>query len=69
MKIQFSGVGQYKDLEIEWPEGWPLPRIDESITLEDGDSVYVRCIDYCPTGEDGSGPFVYIVVGPRNIHL
>lgn len=68
VKVLVSVVGQQLDKSIEWPEGWPLPRIDEDVDIKVGDqsNVNVRSIVWFPNGdEENDEPFVYIVLGPR----
>lgn len=72
VKIKFSGVGEYGDTEINWPEGWPVPPVDAEITLSDGNTAFVRTVVWYPHGDlYGSAnlePFVYVVYGPRRVN-
>ena len=47
---------------VEWPEGWPVPRVGDGVYTVDGDPLVVRAVDWYPHGEDGSEPFVYVVL-------
>lgn len=45
-----------------WPNNWPVPRVGDDVVLKDGRSLKVSAVDWFPHGEDGSEPFVYIVL-------
>lgn len=59
--------------EVRWPEGWPLPRTGDLVTIPDAAPgaqliMYCRSVDWYPGGkpdEDITEPFVTIVLGPR----
>lgn len=54
--------GVYRDTEVAWPDDWPVPRADESISLSDGTRLRIRTIDWCPQGtEEDPEPVVYVV--------
>jgi hypothetical protein len=44
-----------------WPAGWPVPRIGDEVRLGAID-LTVRHVTWYPNGEDGSDPFVYVVL-------
>jgi hypothetical protein len=49
-----------------WPDGWPLPRKGDCIELPEQPPLWVRGVDWYPHGsEEGSDPFVYIVLGTK----
>lgn len=50
--------------EVEWPEGWPIPRENEEVQSKDGTPLFVRHVIWYPHGEFGedSEPFVHIVL-------
>lgn len=53
---------------ITWPEGWPVPRVDDEIRVPGMDEVTnVRVVEWLPEGdpEHPGEPFVYVVIGPR----
>lgn len=54
--------------ELKWPEGWPVPRVGDSVDLPGLGGLAVRTVVWCPEGEgeDDFEPFVYVVIGqPR----
>lgn len=64
MKVQVTSVGFQDHLDIEWPEGWPIPPEDTELDY-DGQTLFVRTVVWYLRGEDDDKePFVYIVVGP-----
>ena len=69
MKIQITITGEHRDQPDEWPQGWPVPREGEEVTLGNGANVYVRHVVWHPSGSTFNGgdsePFVYVVLGPR----
>lgn len=74
MKVKCSLVGLVDHhMTLEWPEGWPVPRVGDEVTLPGPDSelnLAVRAVDWYPKGDPddgGSEPFVYVVIGrPRS---
>lgn len=67
MKIQISTVGLLNRVNIDWPEGWPVPQKGAAIDHPEAGSLFVRTVIWYPQGaedEDISEPFVYVVVGP-----
>jgi hypothetical protein len=58
-----------KDVNIDWPEGWSIPRVGDEITIPKLPEVsHVRTVVWYPEGdEEANEPFVYVVVGPRNV--
>lgn len=68
MKILFTVAPQFDRHGREhpspvWPEGWPVPRVDDEVRLADGTSTRVHVVEWCPDGDDGSPePFVYLVL-------
>lgn len=69
MKVDVSLVGHIDHARrITWPENFPIPRVNEEVTLREGDTFFVRHVVYYPEGEDGAAPFVYLVIGPKPIH-
>lgn len=65
VKIEFhttyrsNGEGRH---EVEWPEGWPVPRKGDGVYTSDGDYLLVRAVVWFLHGEGGSEPFVYVVL-------
>lgn len=50
------------EYDVTWPEGWPAPRVDDTISLPDGTPLTVRAVYWFPQGdEDDPEPFVYVV--------
>lgn len=66
VKVEFhtpyrsNGEGRQK---VEWPEGWPVPRIGDDVGTRDGGFLKVRAVVWYPHGEDGSEPFAYVILG------
>ena len=50
-----------------WPEGWSIPNIGHSVVLSNQKDLKVTAVDWFPHGEDGSDPFVYIVLREHRI--
>jgi hypothetical protein len=70
MKVTTTLVGiMDHHRELEWPEGWPIPREGESVTLPGEDNLSVRTVVWYPEGsdedEEDREPFVYLVIGPH----
>lgn len=64
MIVKVGIVGQVdKSLEVEWPEGWPIPREEQLVVLADGTNLWVRSVTWFPQGSEGGEPVVYIVLG------
>ena len=63
-KVMITIPGNFDDAipEIEWPEDWPIPREGETVYSKNGDSLIVKHVIWYPQGEDGSDPFVYVVL-------
>lgn len=53
--------------EVEWPEGWPIPRVGDRVSLpESSEPLSVRVVEWYPQGdEDHAEAFVYLVIGKR----
>lgn len=67
MMVTVGVVGSLRMEPVIWPEGWPIPQIGDGFSLPDADEVTtVRAVDWYPEGEEGSEPFIYVVVGPRS---
>ena len=69
VKVEFhtpyrsNGEGRH---EVEWPEGWPVPRKGDGVCTRDGDFLSVRTVVWYPHGEEGSEPFAYVVLGGQD---
>jgi len=64
MKVVLRIVGVIGLAYDHWPEGWPIPRVDDEINLDDH-NLYVRHVIWYPKGEEEDAePFVYVVCGP-----
>ena len=63
-KVITSIVGNFdnKIPEIEWPEGWPIPRVGDEVYSKNNDLLFVRHVCWYPHGEFGNEPFIYIVL-------
>lgn len=48
--------------DVEWPEGWPVPRVGDGVYAADGHPLTVKSVDWYPHGVAGSEPFVYVVL-------
>lgn len=70
-KIKFSipwPDEAFRSPDPEWPEGWPVPSVGQSVYLKDGKCLIVSSIDWFPYGEDpGDEPFVYVVLRTHKI--
>ena len=65
MNIKISVTGMHPRPDIVWPEGWPMPRIGEEVTIGEH-NLFVRHVDYYPLGDlEEKDPFIYVVIGPR----
>lgn len=67
MNVVVGAVGvMNRDHKVVWPDGWPIPREGDSITIPALDEVTsVRTVVWYPEGDGWKqDPFVYIVVGP-----
>lgn len=60
----FKPDGSDRETAPVWPEGWPIPRVGDGIDNQDGVTFTVTAVDWYPHGEDGSEPFVYVVLHP-----
>lgn len=68
MIVHVHAVGvMNREVEVEWPEGWPIPREGDSIAVPEMPEVSkVRNVTWYPRGEEPGDPaFVYIVIGPH----
>lgn len=68
LNVKTTIVGQEdRSLEVDWPEGWPLPMPDDPVHLANGTMLYVRSITWYPqrNDEENFGPGVYLVLGNR----
>lgn len=53
---------EYGDHDVTWPEGWPVPRVGDDLSLQDGTGLKIKAVDWYPMGEgDDPTPFVYVV--------
>lgn len=67
MRIVASLAGVVDAPDLEWPEGWPVPREGESVSLPGVGPLQVRTVVWYPAGNSDEGdpePFAYVVVGP-----
>lgn len=71
--VNLAGLADHRRTLV-WPEGWPIPREGESVSVDlnsiDGptDGLRVRTVVWYPEGSSSADPepFVYLVVGkPR----
>lgn len=65
MKIQVVCTIDGDDRQVEWPAGWPVPRVGDAVTLPDyPQALVVTQIDWAPEGDRPDGePMVWVVVG------
>lgn len=68
MRVIVNLIGlQDPSRELEWPEGWPLPRFGEEVSLPNLPPLQVRAVCWQPEGdEEDNEPYIYLVIGnPR----
>lgn len=68
LTVKVGIVGQVdRSLSVDWPEGWPLPHLDDPVELADGTTLYARSITWYPQGstDEGFDPCIYLVLGNR----
>lgn len=72
--VRFStpyGAGLKGDerYSVEWPSYWPIPRVGDEVTSEEGSTLWVRSVNWYPHGEDAEDtePFIYIVLSNRPV--
>jgi hypothetical protein len=69
MKITARLTGVIDPPGLDWPEGWPVPREGDIVSLPGVGPLQVRTVVWYPAGDgdDDEGeldPFVYVVIGP-----
>lgn len=61
-------VGLLPEQEVDWPAGWPPPRVGDIVDLNNDVTppLYVCRVGWYPhgDGEDSTDPFIYVVLGP-----
>lgn len=58
-------VSTATDVEVTWPDGWPVPSVGDLVHLPDGVALTVTYVNWFPDGDDSddSEPYVYVVLG------
>ena len=68
MKVIVSLTGTTRHREVAWPDGWPVPRAGDLVTLypDIPEVTHVRTVVWFPEGDaENAEPVVYLVLGPR----
>lgn len=65
--VRVRVVGFVDRPTVEWPAGFPIPRVGDPVHV--GDDMYtVRTVAWYPAGDNDAAspePFVYVVLGPH----
>lgn len=67
VRLSVAGVN---DIEVPWPEGWPPPRVGETVSIATATGPRTLTVRYVvwypqgdPLGDDPSTPHIYVVIG------